>query len=147
MHWSGMPDLLDANVWLSLSAPEHPRHARALRFWQTGGSGDYLLCRMTSQALLRLLTNPRVLGDRALDGDSAWRGLQSWLAHPHVRFGEEPAGLDEILGAWGSKLDIRGKDWTDAYLAAFATASGARLVSFDADFARYPGLSWLHLEA
>jgi hypothetical protein len=63
-----------------------------------------------------------------------------------VRYSEEPAGLDEILGAWGAELDVRGKDWTDAYLAAFATASGARLVSFDADFARYPGLSWLHLK-
>ena len=141
-----MPDLLDTNVWLPLSAPEHPRHARAMRFWQTAGCGDYLLCRMTSQALLRLLTDPRVLGDRVLDGDSAWRGLRSWLAHPHVSYSEEPAGLDEILGAWGADLDVRGSHWTDAYLAAFATAAGARLISFDSDFARYPGLSWLHLE-
>jgi len=141
-----MADLLDANVWLPLSAPEHPRHDRALRFWETEGSGDYLLCRMTSQALLRLLTERRVLGERALSGGRAWRGLQTWLANPHVRYGDEPAGLDEVLGGWGTELDVRGKDWTDAYLAAFATASGARLISFDADFARYPGLSWLHLE-
>jgi predicted nucleic acid-binding protein len=36
--------------------------------------------------------------------------------------------------------------WTDAYLAAFAITSGSRLVSFDADFARFPGLHFLHLK-
>jgi predicted nucleic acid-binding protein len=44
-------------------------------------------------------------------------------------------------------LGIRGRHWTDAYLAAFATAGGYRLVSFDAGFARYPGLAWLHLRS
>ena len=141
-----MPDLLDANVWLPLSAPDHPRHARARRFWEADGGESYALCRATSQALLRLLSDRRVLGDQALTGEGAWQGLRMWLATPHVEFLDEPGGLDEILGAWGSNLDIRAKHWTDAYLAAFATASGCRLVSFDADFARYPGLSWLHLQ-
>jgi predicted nucleic acid-binding protein len=40
---------------------------------------------------------------------------------------------------------VRGGSWTDAYLAAFAMASGSRLVTFDAHFHRYPGLEFLHL--
>ena len=36
--------------------------------------------------------------------------------------------------------------WTDAYLASFAIACGCRLVSFDADFVRFPGLNFLHLQ-
>ncbi len=35
--------------------------------------------------------------------------------------------------------------WPDAYLAAFAMAASLRLVSFDRDFSRFPGLNWLHL--
>ena len=35
--------------------------------------------------------------------------------------------------------------WTDAYLAAFALAGGHRLVTFDQDFLRFPGLEVLRL--
>ena len=31
----------------------------------------------------------------------------------------------------------------DAYLAALAIELGAELISFDRDFARFPGLRWL----
>ena len=47
----------------------------------------------------------------------------------------------------GRKLDLRAGHWTDAYLAAFAAASGCRLVAFDGDFHRYPGIEFLHLTA
>jgi predicted nucleic acid-binding protein len=57
----------------------------------------------------------------------------------------ESAGLDEVLGRWASDMDIRAAHWTDAYLAAFAVSSGARLVTFDSDFARFSGLSWIKL--
>lgn len=49
------------------------------------------------------------------------------------------------LAEWSGSLDVRGGQWTDAYLAAFAAAGGHRLVAFDADFSRYPGLAFLHL--
>jgi predicted nucleic acid-binding protein len=96
-------------------------------------------------ALLRHLTNPRILGDAALDGAGAWRALQAWLAVPRVAYLGEPAGVDELLGRWSGELDVRGGRWTDAYLAAFAAASNSRLVAFDGDFQRYPGVEFLHL--
>lgn len=40
---------------------------------------------------------------------------------------------------------MRGGQWTDAYLAAFAAARGSRLVTFAADFRRYTGIEFLHL--
>jgi predicted nucleic acid-binding protein len=54
-------------------------------------------------------------------------------------------GLDELLAGWIGAMDLRGGQWTDAYLAAFAAASGCRLVAFDSDFRRYPGLEFLQL--
>jgi toxin-antitoxin system PIN domain toxin len=140
-----MPDLLDASVWLPLSAPDHVHHARVRRYWDTESSDSLAFCRVTALALLRLLTNPRVLGEAALDGASAWRALETWLATPRVTFLPESSGLDQVLGGWASEIDVRGGHWTDAYLGAFAVSSGTRLVTFDSDFARFGGLSWLRL--
>jgi predicted nucleic acid-binding protein len=53
--------------------------------------------------------------------------------------------LDELLARWSGDLDLRGGQWTHAYLAAFAAASSCRLVAFDSDFRRYPGIGFLHL--
>lgn len=140
-----MPDLLDASVWIALSAPEHVHHARARRYWDDEAADQLVFCRATALALLRYLTNPRILGAAALDGGVAWRVLATWLAVPTVSLVGEPAGLDELLGRWSGALDLRGGHWTDAYLAAFAAASGCRLVALDSDFGRYPAVALLHL--
>ena len=141
-----MRDLLDASVWLPLSAPDHVHYSRARRYWDDEAASELGFCRVTALALLRHLTNPRILGEAALDGGAAWRALQTWLALPQVTLLGEPAGLDELLGQWAVQLDLRAGKWTDAYLAAFATASGARVVAFDGDFYRYPGVEFLHLK-
>ncbi len=142
-----MPDLLDASVWLPLSAPDHTHHARARRYWDEEASEELAFCRITALALLRHLTNPRILGTAALDGAAAWRALGTWLAVPGIQLLDEPPSLQEWLGRWSETLDLRGGDWTDAYLAAFAAASGCRLVAFDGDFRRYAGIELLHLRA
>jgi hypothetical protein len=140
-----MPDLLDASVWVPLSAPDHIHYPRARYYWDTEAAEMLAFCRVTALALLRHLTNPQILGEVVLDGASAWRALATWLAVPRVTLLGEPPGLDELLRRWSGELDLRGGQWTDAYLAAFATASGCRLVAFDSDFRRYPGIEFLHL--
>ena len=140
-----MRDLLDASVWLPLSAPEHVHHARARRYWDEESANELVFCRVTALALLRHLTNAKILRDAALDGSAAWRALETWLAVPQVTLLGEPPGLGELLGQWAGQLDLRAGQWTDAYLAAFAAASGCRLVAFDGDFARFPGVEFLHL--
>ena len=108
-------------------------------------SDQLAFCRVTSLALLRLLTNAHVMGEAMLAGPEAWRALETWYDSPRVVSLAEPAGLDEVFGRWAGDLDIRGGHWTDAYLAAFASASGCRLVTFDGNFGRFTGLSWLRL--
>ena len=61
-----MADLLDASAWLPLSAPDHVHHVRALRYWNEEASRE--LGRLTSLALLRHLSNPRIMGPATLDG-------------------------------------------------------------------------------
>ena len=144
--WSDLPGLLDADVWVALSVERHVHHARAVRYVSDQSSAGLGFCRSTELALLRLLSNEAAFGHLALDGRSAWATVQSLLGSPRVTRIDEPDTLDQVLGAWGPDLDVRGPHWTDAYLAAFATAAGCRLVTFDAGFSRFPGLSWLHLE-
>lgn len=136
-----MRDLLDASVWLPLSAPDHVHYPRARHYWDKEAAGELGFCRVTALALLRHLTNSRILGDVALDGAAAWRAFETWLALPQITFLTEPPGLEELLAQWARKLDLRTGQWTDAYLAAFAAASGCRLIAFDGDFHRYPGSS------
>ncbi|HEX6534680.1 MAG TPA: PIN domain-containing protein [Gemmatimonadaceae bacterium] len=93
----------------------------------------------------RHLSNPRVLGPAAISGAEAWRALQRWLALPETALLPEPPGIDELLARWSAELPPRAGDWTDAYLAAFANAGGCRLVAFDGDFHRYPGVSILYI--
>ena len=142
-----MRDLLDASVWLPLSVPDHVHHTRALRYWREEASEEIDFCRITALALLRHLTYPRIVGPGALDGAGAWRALKLWLSQPGVRLLGEPSALDEWLERWSVACDPLGGNWTDAYLAAFAAASGCRLVAFDKDFRRYAGLAFLHLVA
>lgn len=142
-----MPDLLDASVWLPLSAPDHEHHDRARRYWVEEAVEEFAFCRVTALALLRHLTNRRIMGDAVLDGGQAWQALSRWLAVPGVRLLGEPSRLDAWLSHWSGQLDVRGGEWTDAYLAAFAAAGEHRLVSFDEDFSRYPGIHFLHLRA
>jgi hypothetical protein len=142
-----LPDLLDASVWLPLSVPDHVHHGRALRYWQEEAGEEMAFCRITALALLRHLTNPRIVGAGALDGRTAWRALKTWLSVRGVCLLAEPAALDAWLERWSHTFNPRGGDWTDTYLAAFAAASGCRLVAFDADFRKFAGLSFLHLVA
>ena len=140
-----MRDLLDASVWLPLSAPDHVHYRRARQYWDHEASEELAFCRITALALLRHLTNSKILGDATLDGGAAWRALEAWLALPQISLLGEPAGMDELLGQWAGLLDLRAGKWTDAYLAAFAAASGSRIVAFDSDFHHYPGVEFLHL--
>jgi uncharacterized protein len=140
-----MRDLLDASVWVPLSAPDHVHYARARRYWDDEAAAELAFCRITALALMRHLTNTKILGHAVITGGAAWRALKTWLALPQVIWLSEPAGLDELLGQWAAQLDLRAGKWTDAYLAAFAAASGCRLVAFDGDFYRYRGIEFLHL--
>jgi len=142
-----MPDLLDAGVWLPLSVPDHVHHWRALRYWQEEASDEMAFCRTTALALLRNLTNPRIVGPGVLNGADGWRSLKARLSQPGVRMLAEPVALDEWLERWSTPCDPRGGNWTEPISRPFAAAGECRLVAFDGDFHCYAGLAFLDLVA
>lgn len=138
-------DLPDVNVWLALSVPEHVHHLAAMAWWSDGAAPRCHFNRLTMLGLVRLLAQPRVMGVGALDAGAAMSVWQRWAALPEVALHPDPPGLDATLAALAAP-DLPPRLLTDAYLAAFAMRAGLRLVSFDADFARFPDLNWLRLQ-
>lgn len=141
-----MSDLLDANVWVALTNPDHIHHPRAQQYWDAEVSTRMLFCRLTSLALLRILTNRAVMKDRLHTGPEAWLALEQWLDDPMIEMVNEPYALTDSLAMLATRFEFRAGDWTDAYLAAFASAGGYRLVTFDAGFKRFPALDVLVLD-
>jgi predicted nucleic acid-binding protein len=75
---------------------------------------------------------------------AAMKALQRWRRLPEVSHRAEPATLDATFAQLLTS-DLPPRLLTDAYLASHALAGGMRLVSFDRDFRRFPGLDLLLL--
>jgi len=138
-------DLCDSNVWLALALSRHVHH-RAARQWFDDASspGSVLFCRATQHTLLRLLTNASVLGaygNPPLTNRQAWEVYQALLADDRIALrSEEPPGLEALWRRFAVRGTASPKLWMDAYLAAFALASGHRMVTTDAAFKQFGGL-------
>ncbi len=138
-------DLPDLNLWLALAWSGHPHHAVACRYWEEAAAPTVLFTTVTALGLVRLLSQPRVMGDAALSLGEASTVQSVFLAQPGVRL------VDEVSASWPVFRHLLSQDiWpsrlcTDVHLAAVAIAGGWRLVSFDTDFGRFKGLSWLPL--
>jgi len=102
-----------------------------------------VFCRTTALGLTRLLTNPSVMAGAPLSVAESWAAYQGFLALPEISIAAEQPAIEIHLNALIDAGLVTPRLWTDAYLAAFALSSGLRLVSFDSDFGRFPGLNWL----
>jgi toxin-antitoxin system PIN domain toxin len=132
--------LLDVNVWLAAVWARH-RHHGAVKRWMDDEDDRLALCRVTQMALLRLTTNPAVMDGDALTRRGAWDVVEHVTTDPRVAFLAEPDGLVPIWVSFSKRNDRSHLLWTDDYLAAFAHAANAELVTLDRGFrARYPAV-------
>lgn len=139
-------DLPDINVWLALAVEEHPHHDAAKQYWDSvqakpSGERNLWFCRVTMLGLVRLLSQPKVMGQGVLNLAQAMALYQQFRAVAGVDLLTEPRQCDAVLQglvlANSTNQPLPTRLWTDAYLAALAQSSGARLVSFDQDFKRF----------
>lgn len=127
--------LLDVGVWLAALWGGHVRHPRVAA-WFGEQVDDLVLCRVTQMGVLRLLSNPAVMGDDVLARADAWKVIDKLRADDRTRWAGEPAQLEQAWRAISSRDDNSHKPWTDDYLAAFAQAAELTLVTLDMGFAR-----------
>lgn len=137
--------LADVNFWLALAAEGHRHHGIATA-WFEALRGRVYFCRITQMAMLRLLTNPKVVDGQPLTSSEAWVLYRALLADPKLGFLQDQTGLEPL---WEQLLVNRrsGSDWTDAYLAALAQSGQLNFVTFDAGFQRFPNLKLTLLSA
>ena len=130
--------LVDVGVWLAATWGRHARHHIA-RQWFDEQSDDLLLCRVTQMSLLRLISNPAIMGEDVVTRSEAWRIIDQFWSDNRVLWAEEPDHLESVFRAISARSDNSHKLWTDDYLAAFAQASGASLATLDTKLkGRYP---------
>lgn len=140
-----MKSIADVNVILPLILDQHTHRKTAAAWWSKQPDASVGFTLPVRMAILRLLTNRTLMGSGVLDAGQAWQILGELTndARAVVRH-DLPAGLDALWLTF-----VRGRApspnlWTDAWLAAYAEADGAEMVTFDQGFRSFP-LSHLRL--
>jgi uncharacterized protein len=132
--------LVDVGVWLAAVWGRHAHYPVASE-WFNRQADDMVFCRVTQMGLLRLLSNPAIMGGDAVDRSQAWRLLDQLWSDERVLWAEEPDGLEPVWRAISARDDKSHKLWTDDYLAAFAQVGDLKLATLDRKLpARYPSV-------
>lgn len=135
-------NLPDVNVLLAMCSNRHAHYSTAVDWHRQAQVQGELwgMCRLTSLALLRMLTNTAVMGPDSLPSAGAWSVIERLEADPLYRFIEEPAACWSQFRIFTRSMEEGHRYWTDAYLSALAMTSNCRFITFDRTFTRWPGL-------
>ncbi len=131
----------DANVLLPLLVEGHAHERPAAQWWDACDDASVALSPPVRMALLRLMTNTRVMGGSVLRPAAAWNVLQSLMDDPRIeRIDTPPAQHDRLWQDNVSRREPSPDLWTDAWLAALAQALQAEMVTFDRGFRSFSKL-------
>jgi hypothetical protein len=129
--------LPDVNVWIALAAEGHIHHVPAREWFAAQPDASVAFCRITQMGLLRLLTNPNVMGRAPRTIGQAWDVFTQLRRDRRLLFMAEPEGVESAWRGFMTQPGVGPSSWTDAYLAAFARTHSCLLVTFDNGFARW----------
>lgn len=121
----------DVNVWMALLWGQHVHSERARDWFQGATTEQFFFCRFTQLGVLRLLTTQSVMSKDTKSMSEAWAILDRFETDHRVSFLSEPEGIDSQFRSRSRLSSASPKVWADAYLLAFAAASGLRFVTFD----------------
>jgi uncharacterized protein len=133
--------IVDANVLLYAVDSASAHHAPARR-WLDGslaGAEAVGLAWVALLAFVRIGTNPSIL-PRPMTADEATDQVERWIEAPAAVVAQPTARHASLLRGLLQATGTAGNLTTDAHLAALAVEHGAAIVSFDRDFARFPGV-------
>ncbi len=135
--------VIDANVLLYAVNEDAPNHEVSRRWMDTALSGREAVgfSWVVLLAFIRLSTDT-ALFPRPLGLEDAVGVVESWLSQPAaVTLQPTPRHLTLLHGLLAS-LGTAANLVNDAHLAALALEHGGEVLSFDGDFARFPGVRW-----
>jgi toxin-antitoxin system PIN domain toxin len=135
--------LFDVNVLLNAHRAEQPDHevARSLLENVAGDVRPFALSELILSSFVRVATHRRALNPPTpLSG--ALDFCESLRTRPNARIVTPGPRHWKLFADLCRQVDAVGNLAADAYLAALAIESGCEWISFDRDFARFPGLNW-----
>lgn len=137
--------LFDVNVLLNAhrSGQEHHRVARGLLETVANAPEPFAVSELVLGAFVRIATNPRAFAVPTPLGD-AFRFADSLLRRPNARIVRAGDRHWQIFEELCRRTQAHGGLIADAQHAALALEHGCEWISFDRDFARFPGLRWRH---
>lgn len=137
--------IVDANVLLYAVDDGSPFHPEACAWLESALNGVERvgLPWLSLMAFQRIITHPRATAN-PLVASVAWEFVTDWLDADLSWIPAPGPRHREILGRLLIDGDLRGNLVTDAHLAALAVEHGTSICSYDSDFARFPGLRWIH---
>jgi toxin-antitoxin system PIN domain toxin len=124
-------NFLDANVWLALLWSRHVHSERARLWFEQASEQQFSFCRFTQFTVLRLLTTQQIMGKDTKTMSEAWTLWDRIWADSRIVFLPEPDGLEKEFRSRSRLSSPSPKVWADAYLLAFTSVSGLKLVTFD----------------
>jgi toxin-antitoxin system PIN domain toxin len=135
--------LPDVNVLIYAFRQDMPQHAVCRSWLEDVVTADarFGLSPLALNALVRITSHPRTFITPS-SVEEAFGFCDDLLGQPHCEIiepGERHWGIFRRLCL---ETGTRGPRVTDAWFAALAIESGCDWITFDRDFARFPGLSW-----
>ena len=108
-----------------------PQHAPAARWYASLDDAALLFCRFTMPGFLRLLTNRKAMGGSTSTLAGALQLYDRWTQDPRVELVAEPRGAEAFFRQAAAPFagQPATKAIADCYLAGFAEAAGAHLVT------------------
>jgi toxin-antitoxin system PIN domain toxin len=123
-------NFLDANVWLALLWSWHVHSEEARSWFERVSDQQFLFCRITQITVLRLLTTEKIMRKDAKSMSEAWNLWDRIWADDRAVFLPEPEDIEREVRTRSRPSSRSPKVWADAYLLAFASVAGLKLIMF-----------------
>jgi toxin-antitoxin system PIN domain toxin len=135
--------LPDVNVLIYAFRQDAPQHALC-RPWLENvveGNARFGMSLLALSAVIRVTTTPRTYKVPSTL-EEGFRYSEYLLGQPNCQIVEPGERHWDIFQRLCLETDTRGPRVTDAWFAALAIEWGCEWVTFDRDYARFPGLKW-----
>lgn len=136
-------NLIDANVLIYAVNESDPQH-RSARRWLDGALSDREAVGFAWAVLVAFVRLSTKVGlfPNPLPARDALDRVREWLDQPQSVIVEPTSRHLHVLSGLVGETGTGGNLVSDAHLAALAVEHDATLISYDRDFARFPGLRW-----
>lgn len=135
--------LPDVNVLIYAFRADAAHH-QACKAWLdhvVANDTQFGMSTLVMSAVIRITTNARIFKEPSMI-DEAIGFCGDILGQPHCER-VEPSGRHwAIFTRLCAEADTRGARVTDAWFAALAIEHGCTWITYDRDYARFPGLDW-----